>query len=525
MPVRELESVFRPTPPQETFLRSPAMIRAYGGAMGGGKSRAMCEAIFDYALDYPGLTALVARDTHTSIITSTRKTMLEQVIPKDDAIVVRQKQSGGEDYIELFNGSRIHFIGMDDPYRWYSSEVSIYALDEAQEIGNGDSEKVIRLISRLRERCPACIRDGVADCEHMPHKAMFSFNPENPGHWLQTWFIAGAEQTKHGWRKEELVLPGADEPIGDAEFVFALPTDNPYLSKGYLATLRGFPEHLRRRYLEGKWEFISGQCFFDVDALMFYDELSRTSKPVLQGTTEGDVVQDAKFRRDHLLGESPDQVRVKAGRGALQIWRKPNKDHRYVMAIDVSSGGAFDYSAIQVVDVEAFEQVAEWQGKTDPDLVAVEAYRIGRVFNNALAVPEITGGWGFSVDQELKRLRYPKLYTRTVIDRLSKRWTDKTGWDTSTRTRMNMLDTLERVLREREFALFGPRTVQELGTFVWRDNARSGKLMRPEAQPGCNDDLVTALAIAVTVAVSMTRSERPKAKKKRVASYPWQHAA
>src|SRR5688572_25995710 len=114
-----LESVFRPTPPQEAFMRSPAKIRAYGGAMGGGKSRAMCEVIFDYALDFPGMTAVVARDKHTSIINTTRKTMLDQVVPRE--LIAHKKQSGGEDYIELFNGSTIHFIGMDDPYRWYSA--------------------------------------------------------------------------------------------------------------------------------------------------------------------------------------------------------------------------------------------------------------------------------------------------------------------------------------------------------------------------------------------------------------------
>jgi phage terminase large subunit len=128
-----LESVFRPTPPQEQFLRSPALIRAYGGGLGGGKSYAMCQAVFDYALDYPGMTALIARDAHTSITGTTRKTMLDQVIPKDSGLIEHKKQSQGEDYIRLFNGSVIHFIGMDDPYRWYSSEISVYALDEAQE--------------------------------------------------------------------------------------------------------------------------------------------------------------------------------------------------------------------------------------------------------------------------------------------------------------------------------------------------------------------------------------------------------
>jgi hypothetical protein len=426
-------------------MRSQAFIRAYGGALGGGKSRCMMEVVFDYALDYPGLVAVVARDAHTSIINTTRKTMLEHVIPSRE-LIAHEKKSGGEDYIELFNGSTVHFIGMDDPYRWYSSEIGVYALDEAQEIANFDEEKVIRLINRLRQRCGACVKADEPDCDHMPHKALLSFNPSSPDHWLYQWFIKGAQRTDFGFAKHELFLEEAEDPIGDCEFVFALPTDNPYLSQGYLKRLRGMKPHMRRRYLEGKWEFLGGLGFFDPEALMFYEGLADSTRPIMQGKTAGDVELDAKYRQAK-MGRCPDPPRVQSGPGGLMVWRRPDPNKRYVMAIDVSSGGSHDYSAIQVVCIEDFEQVAEWQGKTDTDLVAQEAYRIGRIFNNALAVPEITGGYGVMVDQRLKELRYKPMHTRTTWDKLSKKWTDRTGWDTTTKTRQAMLDTLEEVLR------------------------------------------------------------------------------
>lgn len=488
-------------------MRSPAKILAYGGAMGGGKSRCMMEAVFDYALDYPGLLAVVARDKHTTIINSTRKTMLEQVLPLQGLpLVEHKKQSGGEDYIRLFNGSEIHFVGMDDPYRWYSAEISIFALDEAQEISNFDHEKVVRLITRLRQRCHDCIRAGERDCPHLPHKAMLSFNPSNPGHWLKEWFIDGAQRTPHGFRKEKLVLPGAKRPLGDAEFVFALPKDNPYLAADYLDTLEGLPEHLRRRYLDGEWDFLNQLGFFDSEALSYYADVARQTLPVFQGETVGDVDEDLRWRRDGRTWERKEPIALRKGDGQLEVWKLPDPKHRYVMAIDVSSGGSYDYSAVQVVDVDAFEQVAEWQGKADPDLVAREAFRIGRLYNDALAVPEITGGWGFTVDQELKRLRYPKPYTRTIYDRIAKKFTDRTGWDTTIKTRAHMLDTLERVVREREFGLYSYKAVGEMATFVYREKETG--FAKPEAQPGCNDDLVMSLAIAVTVALSLPKELR-----------------
>jgi len=139
--------------------------------------------------------------------------------------------------------------------------------------------------------------------------------------------------------------------------------------------------------------------------------------------------------------------------------------------------------------------------------VAEEAYRLGRWYNNALAAPEISGGWGLAVEQVLKRYRYPRVYTRRVFDRLNQKYTDKTGWDTTIRTRSVILEALETALREREFRLYSLRAINEMGTFVWNDKERA------EAQPGTNDDLVLALAIGVYVASSLPRQiVRPKEK-------------
>ena len=458
--------------------------------MGGGKSRAGCEEVFDACLLHPGLKAVIAREAHTSIVETTKKTMLEQVIPA--GMLSHQKASMGEDYVELLNGSVIHFIGLNDPMRWYSSEIGLLFFDEAQEMVE---DKVVRLITRLRQ-------------PGMPNRAILTFNPANPGHWLRRWFMLGeVEQTVHGFYKERLVLEGASSSIGSCEFFFAKARDNTYLPDGYVEeTLGGMPEHLRRRYLEGIWEYITGNNFFDVEALTHYTQVALDTRAMFSATTVGDVAADflTRARRE----KSKDPPRFKPGRGPWVVWRKPVRAdgqkpaHRYVMAIDVSSGGGYDYSGIQIISIEDFEQVAEFQGKLPPTELALEAYRAGRIFNDALAVPEVTGGWGFTIEQELKRLHYPSLYTRKILDRLSKKWTDRTGWDTTAKTRAHMLDTLERLLREKEFGLYSHRTLAELGTFVYGANNK------PEAQEGTNDDLVVSLAIAVTVALELPKQVR-----------------
>src|SRR5262245_13847109 len=464
--------------------------------MGGGKSRTGCEEVFDLALDYPGLVALIARQAHTSIVETTKKTMLNFTVPS--ALITRSRASNGEDYIELWNGSRIHFVGLDDPMRWYSSEIGFVFFDEAQEI---DEEVVLRLITRLRQ-------------PGMPNRAMLTFNPGNPGHWLQRWFIEAGQQREFGMYKQELWMEGATSSIGDAEFFFAKAADNPYLPEGYVEeTLGGMKEWMRRRYLEGLWEFISGASFFDTEALRFYQQLAERTTPLMSGHTEGSISDDVNYRTGRSRERGDDPLRIKRSAGPLSVWKRPVRDsvdnetslpikgHRYVLSIDSSSGRGRDYSAIQIIDVNEFEQVAEWQGKQETGLVAQEAYRLGRLYNDAMIVTELTGGWGLAVEQVLKSYRYPRLYTRRVIDRLSQKWTDRTGFDTTQRMRNLVLEALETALRERELGLYSLRCVNELGTFVYSDKEKA------EAQPGCNDDLVMALAIGVKVAADLPRKQ------------------
>jgi len=421
---------------------------------------------------------------------------------------MRTRSSGGEDYIELFNGSRCHFVGLDNPVRWYSSEIGYVFFDEAQEI---DEDTVLRIMTRLRQRCVECTRANERDCPHIPNRAILTFNPSNPGHFLQRWFLQGAERTDFGFYKPELWMEGGLAPIGDAEFFFAKATDNPFLPPGYVdQTLGGMKEWMRRRYLEGLWEFISGNAFFDIDSLQHYERIAHEAKVILNGHTAGDIAADIAYRTKQSLEKPSDPLRIVAGSGPLTVWKSPvrrrfdeqgneQEPHRYVLSVDSSSGRGEDYSAIQVIDVEEFEQVAEWQGKLETGLVAEEAYRIGRLYNDAIIVCELTGGWGLAVDQVLKRYRYPRLYTRRVIDRLSQRWTDKTGFDTSVRTRNLVLESLESAMRERELGLYSLRLINEMGTFVYSERDK------PEAQPGCNDDLVLAMAIGVHVVGTLPR--------------------
>ncbi len=496
--MQRILSEFRPTPPQRAFLNSKATVRGYGGAMAGGKTRCLMEAVLDAAIKYPGIQILVARARHTTIIETTRRTMMKEVLGPCPELVERSKMSQGEDWLEIYSQepgvtSRVNFIGLDDPVKWYSSEIGMLVFDEAHEIREEDA---VQLMTRLRQK-------------GMPHKTLIAFNPSSPGHWLQEWFILGSAQKEHGFYKEKLTVREAESPLGSAEFVFANAYDNPHLPQDYIErSLGSLPALLKRRLLQGEWVLTDGSLFFDGEALVEYQR--ELQAPWKTGVTAGDPTG----------GDPQNPIRVKLEQnGALAVWKAPVRAkagkpaHRYVVAVDVSSGGAADYTGIQVIDVEDFEQVAELQVKLDPDLAAVEAYRLACIYNGALLVPEVTGGIGLTIVRVAQRLNLqykgnpkdkPVIYQRIVgaHEKLGRDFTEKLGWDTNVRTRALMLDTLEEVIRQRSLKINGVRTHTELTHFARDDKGR------PAALSGRHDDLTLSLAIGVFIAVSLPKQLR-----------------
>lgn len=470
----------------------------------------MCEQAIRWAVAYPGIQILMARAEHSSIIETTRKTMTDQVLPPE--MLKAQKRSMSEDWLELYTSergvtSRINFIGFTNPNKWFSSEIGALFVDEAHETEERD---VTQFLIRMRQRCRACTQQGLPDCTHMPHRAALAFNPGHPGHWLRDWFIIGASQTRYGWYKRDLKFIDADEPFGDCEFVIAKPADNPYLSQQYLKRLMAQKDLDRRRLVFGEWIVMDGSMFFDPQALTAYTEELRM--PWKTGETTGDV--------SGANPEDPIRIRLRND-GPLAVWKPPannrtapnKRPHRYIVSVDVSSGGGADYTGIQVIDVDNFEQVAELQVKLDPDLAAIEAFRLACIYNGATIVPEVTGGWGATIVRVVQRLNLhykgpldakPVLYQRVIgqNQRLDPSWTTKFGWDTSAMTRMLMLDALEEVIRERSFRLYGTRTHTELSHFA-RDQRG-----RPAALPGRHDDLTISLAIGVFIALSLPKEIR-----------------
>ena len=175
------------------------------------------------------------------------------------------------------------------------------------------------------------------------------------------------------------------------------------------------------------------------------------------------------------------------------VWDYPLKEKKYVISADVSRGDATDYSTFHVIDTEASQIVAEYQGKLPPDRFAQLLAEAGQRYNDALLCPE-NNSYGYAVIMKLNELDYRNLYFQNDKDRYNYMYGDKDigkiGFQTNSKTRSQILTKLEEVLRTKQVKIRSSRLYEELKTFVWKNG-------KAQAMRGQTDDLIMALAIGV----------------------------
>ena len=175
----------------------------------------------------------------------------------------------------------------------------------------------------------------------------------------------------------------------------------------------------------------------------------------------------------------------------------PKKGGHYVIGVDVSgqeveeiSAGS-SWHAIEVVDHESREQVAEYRSHCDLSLLTEQVYLAAMLFNDAWVVVEVTGGWGRPVARKLwLDYRFPFCYFRPSAEGKKSRKEARLGWDTSQRSRPALIAGVEDALRDGTHGIKSAALAKELQSFI---RTPSGK---QKHSPGKHDDLLMSWAIA-----------------------------
>jgi hypothetical protein len=184
------------------------------------------------------------------------------------------------------------------------------------------------------------------------------------------------------------------------------------------------------------------------------------------------------------------------------IWEEPIIDHKYIMGVDVSRGDGEDSSTIVIIDFTTMEQVMEYQGKVQPDILAQYVYDYGNMYN-AYTVVDITGGMGVSTVLKLIELNYSKKLLHHDKQAIGKilanqsrlglvKENEKVPGFNANGVRLPMISNMEKVLRENFVKIRSRRMVSEMKTFIYKNG-------RPDHMEGYHDDLLMALGMAMWV--------------------------
>ncbi len=236
---------YRPTPKQAAFHATDANEVLYGGAAGGGKSKAIVMDALARCLRYP--------DTHAYIFRRTYSELEDTVIKEAKSSYPRElaEYNVGRHEMKLFNGSVIHFrhcASVSNMYDYSGAEIHWLYFDELTSF---EREIYDFIKTRLRAKKSLGITPVVRS----------SSNPGNIGHgWVKERFVDA------GPYMQKIVHVEKSDTLGktkmySTQYIPSLAMENPYITDDYIFELERKPKALREALLNGNWDAFEGQVF------------------------------------------------------------------------------------------------------------------------------------------------------------------------------------------------------------------------------------------------------------------------
>ncbi len=236
---------YTPTPKQAAFHATTANEVLYGGAAGGGKTKALIMDALFRTLTFPHTVAAIFRRTYQELEDTDIKEALRSY-PKEIA-----KYNAGRHEFTLLNGSKILFRHCEheaDKFNYSGIEIQFLYFDELTSFEQG-------VYDFLKTRLRATISQGVVPIVRS------ASNPGNIGHgWVKKMFVDAGPYMSI--QVQEIFSETLHRTkLIRTQYIPALATENPFITEDYIFELEQKPEALRRALLNGDWDSFEGQVF------------------------------------------------------------------------------------------------------------------------------------------------------------------------------------------------------------------------------------------------------------------------
>lgn len=231
---------YKPTAKQAEFHAAQEFDVVFGGARGGGKSKALVMDAIARCARMPGLRALALRRTYPEL----RATLLMELARHGFAKKLGCTWNGSELTLKFANGSLLQFGYLDsltDVSRYQGTSWGLIAVDERTLMLPG-------AIEILRET----IRSGDEGRSVIGLRG--TCNPGGPSHTeIKTNYVEATEYGSH---------TAVDSHGKVVRYIPAKVSDNPHVGRDYVRTLEAIPDPARRAaMLDGNWSSFGGQYF------------------------------------------------------------------------------------------------------------------------------------------------------------------------------------------------------------------------------------------------------------------------
>ena len=431
---------------------------------------------------------------------------------KKSIYVARNKQK-----LELFNGCKIYARSSGKHAARGISAVSILIFDEAAMIENGPEvySQAVACTATLGSKARIIMISTPKGKDQLYYKtydkALKGENNYTPVEFK--WFQDPRYNRSLEWHRK-------NEDSGEDE-VFKEPTI------GSRGEIEYNEEHWRSMERDG-WKatspwYLTMCATFNQDQMLIDQELNVSFLGSSDNVVPVDTIEAQRDQNNIEITEnwpfSDPMVKE------TWIWKPPIEGHRYILGCDNSSGSADDFTALQILDVDAIDeetntpyidQVLEYNGKITGEVAGQIINQYAHTYNDALVVVEDIGGYGSATILALLSMKYPNMYyddpglkTPTIMKKYVDYKVSKDGklpgFHTSN-VRFQMIAKFVELLKNNGLKIRSKRVINELETWVFKNG-------RPDHMDGFHDDLLTCLSMVVYVMeYSLLRNELQKKK-------------
>ena len=426
--------------------------------------------------------------------------------------VARNKQK-----LELFNGCKIYARSSGKHAARGISAVSILIFDEAAMIENGPEvySQAVACTATLGSKARIIMISTPKGKDQLYYKtydkALKGENNYTPVEFK--WFQDPRYNRHLEWHRK-------NEDTGEEE-IFTEPTI------GKRGEIEYREEHWREMEREG-WNpispwYVTMCATFNHDQMLIDQELNVSFLGSSDNVVPIDTIEAQRDQNNVEITE--DWPYCDPLVKETWIWKPPIEGHRYILGCDNSSGSAEDFTAIQILDLDAIDettgtpyidQVLEYNGKITGEIAASIINQYAHTYNDALVVVEDIGGYGSATILSLLSMKYPNMYyddpglkTPTILKKYVDYKINKDdklpGFHTSN-VRFQMIAKFVELLKNNGLRIRSKRVINELDTWIFRNG-------RPDHMDGFHDDLLTCLSMIVYVMeYSLLRNEQQKKK-------------